>query len=269
MFVTSSNQVGDTSLPSTIRVDDIVSGSSVRCLNVVLDLNGVLCSCEPSWAAKGCRNTDFSVHSSTLGTVVSTKIVKVRPGCAEFLRELSTFANVTIWSSMMRNTTARICDYLFHTCPIKPLRILGQEDCDRIVDRVSGHRTYYKKEEGTQKDIFLKTLSKHLFNNHNGLYTASNTVIVDDSPIKNMLNSSENVLLVHSWPAGVEDAEKDSTLLEIVLPYFREMSRSNSNLKEFRDSHGLGRPMLYEDRKTYTLYKALCSAIESSRIRAR
>ena len=51
------------------------------------------------------------------------------------------------------------------------------------------------KEVGTQKDIFLKTLSNHLFNSFDGCYILNNTLVIDNSPIKHMLNLSENVLL--------------------------------------------------------------------------
>ena len=193
-------QVSKASITESSHLGDLVSGPSdspVQRLNVVLDLNGILCSCVPAWVAKGRRNTDLSVHSSTLGTIVGSKLVWMRPGCSEFLTELSKFANVTIWTSMMTATTSKITDYLYEHCPVRPLRILGQENCDRVVQRVEGHRTYYMNDVGTQKSVLLKTLSVHLFGRYNGLYTASNTLVIDDSPIKHMLNMPENVLQHH------------------------------------------------------------------------
>ena len=61
---------------------------------------------------------------------------------------------------------------------------------------------FYMKEVGTQKDIFLKTLSNHLFSSSNSRYTPANTLVIDDSPIKHMLNLSENVLLLPTWSYG-------------------------------------------------------------------
>ena len=55
---------------------------------------------------------------------------------------------------------------------------------------------FYMKEVDTQKDIFLKTLSNHLFSSSDGHYTSANTLVIDDSPIKHMLNLSENILLL-------------------------------------------------------------------------
>ena len=62
-----------------------------------------------------------------------------------------------------------------------------------------GNRMFYMKEVGTQKDIFLKTLSNHLFNSFDGRYTPANTLVINDSPIKHMLNLLENVVLLPTW----------------------------------------------------------------------
>ena len=51
------------------------------------------------------------------------------------------------------------------------------------------------KVKGTHKDIFLKTLSKGLFSRFNDKFTKENTIIIDDSPVKHILNAPENVLL--------------------------------------------------------------------------
>ena len=49
---------------------------------------------------------------------------------------------------------------------------------------------FYMKEVSTQKDIFFKTLSNHLFNSYDSRYTLANTLVINDSPIKHMLNLS-------------------------------------------------------------------------------
>ena len=45
------------------------------------------------------------------------------------------------------------------------------------------------KVKGTYKDIFLKTLSKGLFAKFNGKFIKKNTIIIDDSPVKHILNN--------------------------------------------------------------------------------
>ena len=86
---------------------------------------------------------------------VGKKFVWVRPSCSDFLSELSTFATITVWSSMLKLTTRDICSYPFGPSLINPLRILGQEDCDRVLVRKVRNRMFYMKEVGTQKDIFM------------------------------------------------------------------------------------------------------------------
>ena len=86
----------------------------------MLDLNGILYVCEHAWKARGFRNTDFRVHSATMPTKVGKKFVWVRLGCSDFLSELSTFATITVWSSMLESTTRNICSYLFGPSLVNP-----------------------------------------------------------------------------------------------------------------------------------------------------
>ena len=248
----------------------VVSDSSGRWLNVVFDLNGILCSTKPSWQSKGRRNADKLVHSATLPFDIGPKLVWVRPGCVEFLSQLSSFATITVWSSMLKDTAQKICDYLFGPLHLStPIRVLGQGDCDRVPVRRDGPRTVYMKEEGSQKDIFLKTLSTHLFDKYDGQYTRENTLIIDDSPIKHMLNLKENVLLLPSWSHTDENSARDRILLEKVLPYLSGLHRSSGRLAEYRSCNPeLGRPMFYDDRETSSKYVAILKAITDWEARA-
>ena len=131
----------------------------------MLDLNGILYACEPTWKARRFKNTNFCVHSAMMPTEVGKKFVWMRPGCSDFLSELSTFVTITIWNSMLELTIRDIYNYFFGPSLVNPHRILGQEDCDRVLLRKVGNTMFYMKEVGTQKDMFLKTLSNHLLNN--------------------------------------------------------------------------------------------------------
>ena len=53
----------------------VVSDSSLGWLNVLFDLNGILCSTKPSWQSKGLRNPDKLVHSATLPYNIGPKVV--------------------------------------------------------------------------------------------------------------------------------------------------------------------------------------------------
>ena len=126
-----------------------------------------------------------------------------------------------------------ICSYLFDPSLVNPRRILGQEDCDRVPLRKDGNRMFYMKEAGTQKDIFLKTLSNHLFNSYDGCYTLANTLVINDSPIKHMLNLSENVLLLPTWSYKGDGVGRDLVLMEELLPYLLNSHRSQKGLAKY------------------------------------
>jgi hypothetical protein len=65
--------------------------------------------------------------------------------------------------------------------------------------------------------MFLKVIRKTLFFGFNGRYVEDNTVVVDDSPSKHMLNPSESVILPETWTfAGASQA--DTYLMDTLLP---------------------------------------------------
>ena len=82
------------------QVESIPSPSKAvsRWLNVVLDLNGILCVCEEyrflpkiqAW------NSESNPHSSSIPAKIGPKAVYVRPSCSTFLRAMSDFADITI-----------------------------------------------------------------------------------------------------------------------------------------------------------------------------
>ena len=105
------------------------------------------------------------------------------------------------------------------------LHILGQDSCDRINIMGRNNRVTTMKVRGTHKDIFLKMLSKGLFSRFNGKFTKENTIIIDDSLVKHILNALENVLLPVSWShdgAG----PSDTFLMDTLLPCLQSVHRS-------------------------------------------
>jgi hypothetical protein len=137
-------------------------------------------------------------HSSTIPFLVGPKAVYIRPSCKRFLTELGNVADITIWSSMRVSTVKSVCNLLFEGLPVKPLSILGQESCDRIRVQDDRGKVSYMKVKGIEKELFLKSIQKHLFHGFGGRYCLENTIVVDDSPMKHVLNPSENIILPES-----------------------------------------------------------------------
>jgi hypothetical protein len=199
-------------------------------------------------------------HSSVLPAAVGPKAVYVRPHCLEFLRELSLVAYVSVWSSMVTTTTKLICEYLFKG-PQPPLHIMGQDFCDVIKYRGSRNKLSILKVKGTNKDLFLKPLDK-LFEPQNSNFSSSNTIIVDDSREKHVLNEPENVVLPMSWS---QHHAADRFLVDELLPWIQRLHQCRGQgLLSFRREDNIGRRMLIEEPDTQE-YDELMSAIENSK----
>ena len=125
------------------------------------------------------------------------------------------------------------------------------------------NRVTTMKVKGTHKDIFLKTLSKRLFGRFGGKFTKENTLVIDDSPVKHILNNSKNVLLPVSWlhdGAG----QSDTFLIDTLLPCLQELHRSHDLQLGARICQGISRPMLSEDPSRREEYVEIKAAIENS-----
>jgi hypothetical protein len=74
------------------------SRANMKWLNVVLDLNGILCACQEEWLMLS--GTPYVVgnlsHSTNVLYLIGKKAIYVRPFCRRFLRELGNVANITI-----------------------------------------------------------------------------------------------------------------------------------------------------------------------------
>ena len=246
------------------RITTSPSRAVSRWLNVVLDLNGILCVCAeyrflPRIAA---WNLESAPHSSLVPARIGPKAVYVRPSCSTFLSALSGFADITVWSSMCELTIQKVCEYLFKGLPM-PLHILGQDSCDRINIMGRNNRVTTMKVKGTHKDIFLKTLSKSLFSRFNGKFMEENTVIIDDNPVKHILNAPENVLLPVSWShdgAG----PSDTFLMDTLLPCLQSVYRSRDLKVAAQVRPWIGQPMMCEDPSTIEEYVGMREALENA-----
>ena len=173
------------------------SKANMKCLNVVLELNGILCVCQEEQLMLS--GTAYVVsdlpHSNNVLHLVGKKIVFVCLSCQRFLRELGNVASITIWSSMRVAIVKFVYNFLFKDLPFKLVNILSHESCKLIKVRNIQGKVSFLKVKGTNKPMFLKVIRKHLFFGFNGRHAKGNTIIVDDSPVKHVLNPPQNVIL--------------------------------------------------------------------------
>jgi hypothetical protein len=90
-------------------------------LNIVLDINGILCHCLEKKTTNRMpfvNSVQQGIHLSTVPTIIGLKAVFMRPGLHEFLTAITKFvARVIIWSSMKKSTVEEIVHYLFRGFP--------------------------------------------------------------------------------------------------------------------------------------------------------
>ena len=245
--------------PSKDPAPSMRSKAVDKWLNVVLDLNGILCVCEDWKSNQNSKHyNDVSApHSTTIVAIVGMKSVYVRLNCLTFLEELGKIATISVWSSMKSSNIDGVVDYLFPKEKL-PSLVLGQESCMTIRCRDSSGwlSTYMVPEK--QKELILKNLDT-LFYGYQGIFNSGNTVIVDDTPLKHIMNKSENVLLPNPWShRGGGDC--DTFLLRTLFPWIQRLHLAREDgLKSFREygPNRIGQRMLCDERNRIEYNKVM------------
>jgi hypothetical protein len=240
-----------------------VSVNVPQWLNVILDLNGVLCSCvqKNTVTRRGSQQKLFYgegfVHSATIPTCVGPKTIYVHPGITAFVRRVSRFADITVWSSMMQSTASQVVDYLFHR-NVKPVAVYGQESCDTIQVN-NGEELKYPNSD---KSIFLKTMSSHLFPGDASRYKENNTILIDDSPEKSILNNIGNAVFLKSWKHTVKNCSSDNYLCAELAPWLERLHREGQgDVAQFVNKNRLGvNPLVPGD----TLYELVMDGLKKT-----
>ena len=144
-----------------------------------------------------------------------------------------------------------------------PLHILGQDSCDRINDMGWNNIVSMMKVKVMHKDIFLKTLNRGLFRRFNGKFMKDNTIIIDNSLVKHILNDSKNVLLLVSW---LQDGagSSDTFLMDTLLPCLQKSHRSQDLKVATGVRLWIGQPMLCEDPSSIEEYIKMKEAIDNA-----
>ena len=199
----------------------VQSRASSKWLNIVLDLNGVLCQCiERSTAIQRGRTfiPEQHTYSSKYPTIIGPKGVFCRPRVREFLDSISEFARIVVWSSMKRSTVSAISNYLFHDLPT-PLAILGQDHCQTI--DIGEGRSLFRGNEN--KLIYLKIMPQQLFSSRaeSWPFNTDNTILIDDSPETSVCNDSGNALFLDTWS---RDRMDFNYLVDTLAPWLRELN---------------------------------------------
>ena len=121
------------------------------------------------------------------------------------------------------------------------------------------------KVKGTHKDIFLKTLNKGLFTKFNGKFRKNNTIIIDDSPLKHILNDSKNVLFPVLWSHDGA-SENNTFLIDSLLPWLQQLHGTEDVTIAARVLDKINQPMLSDDHSSKEYYVEIKEAIDNARM---
>lgn len=222
-------------------VSPLVPVPRKKWLNFVFDLNGVLCQCEARSSVKDMRvhRPEDNVYSDREPTLIGTKAVFVRPNVREFLREVNRISNrVLIWSSMLKKTAEPVAEFLSENTGRTLFDVLGQDTCKKV-ERSPGQ--FLVQGGNPFKPLFLKVLGEHLFVNPEDpvYFSKDNTILVDDSPQKSVLNENGNGIFLESWNRYQRG---DKLLMGTLAPWLKRLHEEcpQGRLREYVDANRIG-----------------------------
>ena len=242
-------------------VSPLVPAAWTKWLNIVFDLNGVLC--HSAMKLYGEKMNPYQVEDNVLchrrPTIVGPKAVFARPNVGEFLREVSEIAHrVVVWTTILKHNAEGITGHLFNGCR-PPYNILSQEQCTKI--EVSRGKFFHLN---VQMHC-LKDLNDVLFHNPSGdtSFTPNNTILIDDSPNKSVCNENGNAIFPVSWS---RTSQRDDGLLGEILPWLRRLHSQcqTGQLRQYVNDNRIGiNPLNADD---YDMRRIVEGMIESAHV---
>jgi len=230
-------------------------------LNIVFDLNGVLC--QSALKSYGEKFRPYRLEDNVLchrnPTIIGPKAVFARQNVGEFLRQVSEIANrVVVWTTMFKRNAEPIAGHLFSRCRA-PYDILGQEQCTKI-EVAPGNFFHHG-----HKVHCMKVLADALFSNGSGdnPFSAHNTLLIDDSPDKSICNENGNAIFLETWS---HTKRRDDVLLTELLPWLRRLESSclEGGLLQYVNENRIGANPL--DRDDYSVRQILEGMTESAQV---
>ncbi|XP_016668159.2 ubiquitin-like domain-containing CTD phosphatase 1 [Gossypium hirsutum] len=227
-----ANETSDVSLAI---VKPPVSQSRKKLL--VLDLNGLL--------ADIVYNPPIDYTPDAL---VAGRAIFKRPYCDEFLKFCCERFEVGIWSSRNRKNVERFIDFLMGDMKQKLLFCWDSSYCTTTQFNTLGHK---------YKPLVFKDLRK-LWEKHDpdlpwekGYYNESNTLLIDDSPYKALLNPPHTAIFPHSFKFDMKDNSLgDGGDLKVYL----ERLASADNVQNFVEQNPLGQIAITERSQDWGFY---------------
>ena len=176
-----------------------------------------------------------------------------RPSVTAFLNWLRLQAEIVLWSSVTLSNMDKMLNTLLADTSFGPgdVTFLTQTACTKST---------YKAPSAPDKPIFLKDLSAYA--RIAGLSCVEDVLLIDDSPVKNLINDPDNVVFPRSWCGDTRDTFLDAHL----RPWLERLFKSNEVVPMFVKNNPLfsgQSPMDALSREGFNILKGTMSPLRS------
>lgn len=191
-------------------------------------------------------------------TKIARRAVFRRPACRDFLKFCFERFEVGIWSSRSERIATRVIDYLMGDMKHKLLFCWDLSQCT-----ATGFRTL----ENRHKTLVFKEL-RRLWEKHDpdlpwekGEYNELNTLLLDDSPYKALLNPAYTAVFPHPYKFG--DGGDNSLGAGGDLRVYLEELSAAEDVQKFVEKNPFGQRPITENSASWDFYLEVISAMYS------
>ncbi|XP_071696176.1 uncharacterized protein [Rutidosis leptorrhynchoides] len=208
---------------------------------LVLDVNGLL--------------SDI-VHPAPKDFKSDTKILKraifKRPFLDDFLEFCFERFDVAIWSSRTRKILDPVVDYLFRDLKKKLLFIWDLSHCTN-----TSARSFENRHKFVVFKYFRKIWEEYgpILDSDNGYYDESNTLLLDDSPYKALLNPKHSGIFPSSY--CYQDINDKSLGPNGDLRVYLEGLAATNDVKTYVEQHPFGQRAIDETSPHWSFYSSI------------
>ncbi|KAL0377600.1 UNVERIFIED_CONTAM: hypothetical protein Sradi_3065500 [Sesamum radiatum] len=226
------------------RIAPIVS---IKRKLLVLDVNGLLAHIVMP-APKDCRG---DVH------ILGRAIFK-RPFCDDFLKFCFQNFDVGVWSSRSKRIIDRVVEYLLGD--LKDYLLF-------CWDMFHSTQTGFKTLENSHKPLVFKELRKiwetddHTLPWKKGDYNESNTLLLDDSPYKALLNPLHTAIFPNSY--HYEDKNDNSLGPGGDLRVYLEGLLTSEDVRKYVEQHPFGQSAINETNLSWGFYSGVLQTMSN------
>ncbi|XAR71303.1 Phosphoprotein phosphatase [Bertholletia excelsa] len=188
-------------------------------------------------------------------TCIARRAIFKRPFCSDFLRFCFERFEVGIWSSRSKKVIDRVIDYLLGDMQYKLFFCWDLSYCTG-----SGFKTL----DNMHKELVFKELRK-IWEKHDenlpcerGDYNQSNTLLLDDSPYKALLNPIHTAIFPYSFSFKDKDSDNSLGPDGDLRLYLQDLAAAE-DVQKFVESHPFGQKAIDETSSSWEYYRKVIS----------